>query len=63
MDDHIRKLDTTIRSINALYTKIQKLEEIATLHHQKLISKKLESAQMSLTTVLNAIFEVEEEKE
>ena len=45
MDDHIRKLDTKIRSkeaeLNAPYTKIQKLEEeIATLHHKKLISKK-----------------------
>ena len=45
MDDHIRKLDTKIRSkeaeLNALYTKIQKLEEeIATLHHKKLVVKK-----------------------
>ena len=37
MDDHIRKLDTKIRNkeaeFNALYTKIQKLEEeIATYH-------------------------------
>ena len=68
MDGHIRKLDTKIRSketeLNALYTKIQKLEEeIATLHHQKLISKKLETAEMSLTSVLNAIFETEEEEE
>ena len=44
MDGHIRKLETKIRSketeLNALYTKIQKLEEeIATLHHKKLISK------------------------
>ena len=47
MDSHIRKLDTRIcnkeSERNALYTKIQKLqEEIATLHHKKLISKKLE---------------------
>ena len=52
MDDHIRKLDTKIRSkeaeLNALYTKIQKLEEeIATLHHKKLVVKKLETAEMS----------------
>ena len=45
MDDNIRKLDTKIRSketeLNALYTKIQKLEEeIATFYHKKLISKK-----------------------
>ena len=68
MDDHIRKLDTKIQSketeLNALYTKIQKLEEeIATLHHKKLISKNLETAEMSLTGVLNAIFETEEEEE
>ena len=42
MDGHIRKLDTKIRSkeakLNAVYTKIQKLEEeFATLHHKKLI--------------------------
>ena len=52
MDDHIRKLDTKIQSkeseLNALFTKIQKLEEeIATLYHKKLISKKLESAEMT----------------
>ena len=46
MDDHIRKLDTQIQSketeLKALFTKIQKLEEeIAILHHKKLISKKL----------------------
>ena len=53
MDDHIRKLDT----------KIQKLEEeIATLYHKKLISKKLESAEMTLTGVLGAIFETEEKE-
>ena len=45
MDGHIRKLDTKIHSketeLNALYTKIQNLEEeIATLHHKKLISNK-----------------------
>ena len=55
MDDHIRKLDTKIQSketeLNALYNK--KLEEeIATLHHQKLISKNLQTAGMSLTGVL-----------
>ena len=68
MDDHIRKLNNRIRNkeaeLNALYTTIQKLEkEIATLHHTTLISKKLETAEMSLTGVLEAIFEVEEEKE
>ena len=52
MDDHIRKLDTKIQSkeseLNALFTKIQKLEEeIATLYRKKLISKKLESAEMT----------------
>ena len=67
MDDHIRKLDTKIESkeseLNALFTKIQKLEEeIATLYHKKLISKKLESAEMTLTGVLAAIFETEEEE-
>ena len=66
MDDHIRKLDTKIQSreseLNALLTKIQKLEEeIATLYHKKLLSKKLESAEMTLTGVLGAIFETEEE--
>ena len=66
MEGHIRKLDTKIQSketeLNALYTKIQKLaEEFATLHHKKLISKKLETAEMSLTGVLDAIFETEEE--
>ena len=68
MEDHIRKIDTKIRSreteLNALYTKIQKLEEeIATLYHKKLISKKLESAEMTLTGVLGAIFETVEEEE
>ena len=56
MEGHIRKLDTKIRSketeLNALYTEIQKLEEeMATLYHKKLISKKLETAEMSLTGV------------
>ena len=68
MDSNIRKLDTRISNkeseLNALYTKIQKLEdEITTLHHKKLISKKLETAEMSLTGVLVAIFETGEEKE
>ena len=68
MDGHISKLDTKILSketeLNALYTKIQKLEaEIALLHHKKLISKNLERAEMSLTGVLKAIFETEEEEE
>ena len=67
MEDHIRKLDTKIQSketeLNALFTKIQKLEEeIATLYHKKLISKKLETVEMSLTAVLGAIFQTEEEK-
>ena len=68
MDGHISKLDTKIRGketeLNALYTKIQKLEEeIALLHHKKLISTNLETAEMSLTGVLKAIFETEEEEE
>ena len=68
MEDHVRKIDTKIRSweteLNALYTKIQKLEEeITTLHHKKIISKKLKKAEMSLTGVLGAIFETEEEEE
>ena len=68
MDDHIKKLNTRIRNkeaeLSELYTKIQKLEEeIATLHHKKLISKKLETAEMSLTGFLGVIFEVEEEEE
>ena len=68
MNGHVRKLDTKIRSketeLNALHTKIQNLEEeIATLHHKKLISKKLEKAEMSLTGVLEAIFETEEGEE
>ena len=68
MDGHVRKVDSKIRSketeLNALYTKIQKLEEeIVTLHHKKLISKKLETAEMSSTGVLQATFETEEEEE
>ena len=68
MEDHIRKLDTKIRSketeLSALYTKIQRLEEeIATLRHKKLISKKLETAEMSLTGVVEAILETEKEEE
>ena len=68
MDDHIRKLNNRIRNkeaeLNALYTKIQKLaEEIATLYHKKLVSKKLETAEMSLTGVLEVIFKTEEEEE
>ena len=50
--------------VNALFTKIQKLEEqIALLYHKKLISKNLETVEMSLTGVLGAIFETEEEEE
>ena len=68
MDDYIKKLDTKIQSqeteLNALFTKIQKLKvEIATLHQKKLISKSLETAEMSLTGVLKANFETEEEEE
>ena len=68
MDGHISKLDSKIRSketeLNVLYTKIQKLEEeITTLHHKNIISKKLKTAEMSLTGVLGAIFETEEEEE
>ena len=41
MDEHITKLNTKIRNkeneLNALYIKIQKLEEIAALNHKKLI--------------------------
>ena len=67
MDDPIRKLNSRISNkeaeLNALYTKIQKLEEeIATLHHKKLVVKKLETAEMSLTHVLKVIFEAKEEK-
>ena len=68
MDDHIRKLDTKIQSketeLNALFSKFQKLEEeIATLYHKKLISKKLDSAEMTLGGVLEVIFKTEEEEE
>ena len=68
MDDHTRKLDTKISNkeaeLNALYNKIQKLEEgIATLYHKKLVVKKVETAEMSLTGVLTVIFETEEEEE
>ena len=68
MDDHIRKLDTKIQSketeLNALFTKIQKLEEeIVTFYHKKLISKKLETVEMLLTGIVGAIFETEEEEE
>ena len=63
MDDFIRKLMTKIRNketeLNALFTKIQKLEEeIAALHHKKLISKKLETVEMSLTGVLGVILKL-----
>ena len=68
MEDHIRKPNTKIQSketeLNALFTKIQKLEEeIATLYHKKLISKKLESAEMTLTGVLEVIFKREEQQD
>ena len=67
MDGHIRKVNTRISNkeaeLNALYTKIQKSEEeIATLHHKKIVVKKLEIAEMSLTGVLQVIFETEEEE-
>ena len=63
MDDFIRKLKTKIRNneteLNALFTKIQKLEEeIAALHHKKLISQKLETVEMSLTGVLGVILKL-----
>ena len=49
--------------LNALYIKTQTLEEeIATLHHKKLIFKKLETTDMSLKGVLGVIFETEEEE-
>ena len=68
MDDFTRKLNTIIHiketELNELFTKIQKLEEeIATLRHKKLISKKLETEEMSLTGVLGVIFEAKEEEE
>ena len=60
MDSHIKKLDTKIRfkeaQLRAIYTKIQNLEEeIATLHHKKLVVKRLETAEKSLTGILTAI--------
>ena len=60
MDDHIRKLKIKIHNketeLNKPFTKIKKLEdEIATLKHKKLISKKLETAEMSLSRVLEVI--------
>lgn len=68
MDDFTRKLNTRIHiketELNELFTKIQKLEEeIATLRHKTLISKKLETVEMSLTGVIGVIFEVKEEEE
>ena len=50
MDDHMRKLNTKIRNkeaeLNALYTKIQKLEkDIAISNHKKLVVKKSETAE------------------
>lgn len=68
MDDCIRKLNIKIRNketeIIEVFTKIQKLEgEIAKLHHKKLVAKKLETAGMSLTGVLEVIFEVDDEEE
>ena len=67
MDDHIRKLNTRTRNkeaeFNALYSKIQKLEK--RLPHyttKKFISKELETVEMSLTGVLEVIFEEEEEE-
>ena len=67
MDNYIRKLETKIQSketkLNALYTKIQKLEEeIATLYRKKLVVRKLETAEMSLSGVVKVIFETEEEE-
>ena len=53
MDERIRKLNTRIRNkeaeINALYTKIQKLEEDIAALHRRIIYKKLETAEISLT--------------
>ena len=68
MDEYIRKLNTKIHNketeLNALFTKIKKLEEeITTLNHKKLILKNLETVEMSLTGVLGVIFEVDEEEE
>ena len=60
MDSHIKKLDTKIRfkeaQLSATYTKTQNLEEeIATLRHKKLVVKRLETAEESLTGILDAI--------
>ena len=68
MDDRIRKLNIKIRNketeLLGLFTKIQKLEEeIAIIHHKKLVVKNLETAGMSLTGVLELIFEVDDEEE
>ena len=38
-------------------------KNFAILYHKRLISKKLETAEMPLTGVLDAIFETEEEEE
>ena len=38
-------------------------KNFATLYHKRLISKKLETAEMSLKGVLGVIFKVEEEEE
>ena len=67
MNDHLRKLKIEIQNketeLNKLFTKIQKSEdEIATLKHKTLISKKLETAEMSLSGALEVIFETEEEE-
>ena len=61
MDEHIRKLNTKIDNketeLNALYIKIQKLEEeIAAFNDKKLIIEKLETEEMSLIGVLS-VFE------
>ena len=69
MDDHIRKIDTRISNeeteLNALYTKIQKLEEeIAHIIPQKIACEKTGNSR----NVINrrpwkVIFETEEEEE
>ena len=57
------KIQNKEAEVNGLLTKIQTLEEeIATLKHTKLVVKKLEAAEMSLTGVLGVIFETEEEE-
>ena len=68
MDEHIKKLSIKIRNkeneLNAPCARVRRSEEeIATLNDKKLISKKLETAEMSLTGVLEVIFEVDEEKD